>query len=119
MHDYEFVKRDRNIISTPVVKRGHQWDFVHVKHLCGNGRLYVRLVTCRENIEQNNGTLATSNENLVSSPSYASTSFVRLCNEPNSASTSSVPLATAYDETDDEELLEFGAAISLLAPIKK
>ena len=39
MHDFEFVKRDRNIISTPVVKKGHQWHFVHVKHLCGNGSL--------------------------------------------------------------------------------
>ena len=119
MHDFEFVKRDRNIISTPVVKKGHQWDFVHVKHLCGNGRLYIRLVTCRENIEQNNGILATDSENLVSFPSYASTAFVRLCNEPNSASTSIVPLATACDETDDEELPEFGAAISLLAPDQK
>ena len=65
-----------------------------------DGRLYVGLVTCRENIEQNNGTLATGSENVVSSPSYASTSFVRLCNEPNSASTSSVPLATACAAQD-------------------
>ena len=113
MHDFEFVKRDRNIISTPVVKKGHQWDFVHVKHLCGNGRLYVRLVASRENIEQKDGTLATGSENVVSSPSHASTSFVRLCNAPNSASTSGVPLA-ACDEIDDEELPEFRAAMSLL-----
>ena len=88
MHDFEFVKRDRNIISTPVVKKGHQWDFVHVKNLC-------QFCTC------------------VSSPSHASTSFVRLCNVPNSASTSVVPQA-ASDEIDDEELPQFGAAISLL-----
>ena len=49
----------------------------------------------------------------VSSPSHASTSFVRLCNVPNSASTSVVPQA-ASDEIDDEELPQFGAAISLL-----
>ena len=111
MHGFEFVKRDRNTISTPVVKKGHQWDFVHVKPLCGNGRLHVRLVTNRENMLQKDGTLATGSENIVSSPSHASTSFVRLCNAPNSASTSGVPLA-ACDETDDEELPEFGAAMS-------
>ena len=42
-----------------------------------------------------------------------------MCNEPNSASTLSVPLATACDETDDEDLPEFGAAISLLTPDQK
>ena len=73
MYDFEFVKRDRNIVSTPVVKKGHQWDFVHVKHLCGNGRLYVGLVTSSEYIEQKHGTLATGSENAVSSPSHAST----------------------------------------------
>ena len=111
------MKRDRNIISTPVVK-GHQWDFVHVKHLCGKGRLYVRLVTNRENIKKKDSTLATGSENVVSSPSHASTSFVRLCNAPNSASTSGVPLA-ACDESDDEEPPEFGAAMSLLTTLKK
>ena len=120
MYDFEFVKRDRNIISTPVVKTGHRWDFVHVKHLCGNGRLYVRLVTSasRENIEQKDGTLATGSENVVSSPSHATASFVRLCNAPNSASTSGVPLA-ACDEIDDENLPEFGAAISPLTTDEK
>ena len=43
MYDFEFVKRDRHTISTPVVKEAHPWNFAHVKHLCGNGRLYVRL----------------------------------------------------------------------------
>ena len=51
MYDFEFVKRDRHTISTPVVKEAHLWDFAHVKHLCGNGRLYVRLVTSRKDIE--------------------------------------------------------------------
>ena len=72
MYDFEFVKRDRNIISTPVVKTGHQWDFVHIKHLGGNGRLYFRLITSasRENIKQKDGTLVTGSENVVSSPSH-------------------------------------------------
>ena len=41
--DFDFVRRDRNTISTPVVKEGHTWDCAHVKHLCGAGKLYVRL----------------------------------------------------------------------------
>ena len=39
---FDFVKRDHNTICTPVVK-GHNWDYAHVKHLCGAGKLYVRL----------------------------------------------------------------------------
>ena len=104
------MKRARNIISTPMIKKGLQWDFVHEKHLCGSGCLYVRLVTSRDNIEQKHGTLATGSENVVSSPSHASTSLVELC---SSASTSDVSLAVC-DEIDDEELPEFAAAISPL-----
>ena len=99
MHDFKFVKRD-------VVKKGHQWDFVHVKHLCGICRLCVRLLTSGENIEQKDATLATGSDNVVSSPSHASTSFVRLCNSVTSASGSVVPVG-ACDEIVDEELPEF------------
>jgi len=41
--DFDFVKRERNTIVTPVVKENHTWDYAHVKHLCGAGKLYVRL----------------------------------------------------------------------------
>ena len=41
--DFDFVKRERNTISKPIVKEDHKWDFKHVKNLCGNGRLYARL----------------------------------------------------------------------------
>ena len=41
--DFDFVRRERNSITTPLVKPDHQWDFKHVKHLCGQGKLYVRL----------------------------------------------------------------------------
>ena len=41
--DFDFVRRDRSTISSPLVKKGHVCDFKHVKHLCGNGRLYVSL----------------------------------------------------------------------------
>ena len=77
MFDFEFVKRDKNTISTPVVKEGNLWDFAHVKHLCGNGCLYVRLVTSREDVDcYNEATLMTSIENVVPSPSHVSTFFV-------------------------------------------
>ena len=33
--DFDFVKSERNIITTPIVKAEHQWDFKHVKQLCG------------------------------------------------------------------------------------
>lgn len=49
-HDFDFVRRDRNTISKPVVKEDYKWDFSHVKHLCGTGRLYVRLNTPRGNL---------------------------------------------------------------------
>ena len=72
----------------------------------------------RGNIEQKDATLATGIENVVSSPSHASSSLVRLCNASNSASTLGAPLAVC-DEIDDEELLEFGVAISLITTDQK
>lgn len=39
----DFVRRDRNIISTPVMKGEHCWDYVQMKHLCGVGKFYMRL----------------------------------------------------------------------------
>jgi hypothetical protein len=35
--DFDFVRHERNTITTPIVKADHQWDFKHVKHLCGAG----------------------------------------------------------------------------------
>ena len=46
--DFDFVKRERNTILTPVVKEHHLWDYAHVKHLCGAGKLYVRLNICKD-----------------------------------------------------------------------
>ncbi|XP_028412494.1 uncharacterized protein LOC114535330 [Dendronephthya gigantea] len=48
--NFDFVKRDRNTICTPVVKEGHVWDYAHVKHLCGAGKLYVRLNISKDDI---------------------------------------------------------------------
>ena len=46
--DFDFVKRERNTTLTPVVKENHLWDYAHVKHLCGAGKLYVRLDICKD-----------------------------------------------------------------------
>ena len=49
--DFDFVKRDKNTMSYPAVKSGYKWDFSHVKNLCGQGRLYVRLNVPRSVVE--------------------------------------------------------------------
>ncbi|KAJ7370640.1 hypothetical protein OS493_031055 [Desmophyllum pertusum] len=77
-------KRDRNIISTPVVKEGHQWDLHTSKHLCGNGRLYVRLITSKEEMEQKDATLTTSSQ---LSQGSASTSFSRMPSHASASAT--------------------------------
>ena len=46
-NDFDFVKRERNTILTPLEKENHLWDYAHVKHLCGAGKLYVRLNICK------------------------------------------------------------------------
>ncbi len=41
--DFTFTKRDKNSLVKPAVKKNHKWDFLHVKSLVGQGRLYVQL----------------------------------------------------------------------------
>lgn len=41
--DFYYVKRDRNKISTPVTPPDFKWDFVNLKSLIGQGKLYVRI----------------------------------------------------------------------------
>ena len=48
--DFNFVKGERNTIIQPIVKSGHKWDFVHVKNLCGQGKLHVQLTSPSEAI---------------------------------------------------------------------
>lgn len=86
LYDFEFVKRERNVIITPVVKDNHAWDFSDVKHLCGNGRLYVRLKAesnerasgeagdkCQENI----ATVTTSESSAFTSSQVYSNVYLR------------------------------------------
>ncbi|XP_068734773.1 uncharacterized protein [Montipora capricornis] len=48
--DLDFVKREKNVVTLPVVKAGHKWDFAHVKNLCGQGRLYVKLNVSKDEL---------------------------------------------------------------------
>lgn len=43
-NDIKFVKVLSKRVTTPLVADGHNWDFKHVKNLCDQGKLYVRLV---------------------------------------------------------------------------
>lgn len=44
LNDIEFVKVLSKRVTTPLVADGYNWDFKHIKNLCGQGKLYVRLV---------------------------------------------------------------------------
>jgi len=43
-NDIEFIKVLNKRVTNPLVADGHKWDFKHVKNLCGQGKLCVRLV---------------------------------------------------------------------------
>ena len=58
----------------PVVKENHKWNFKHVTHLCGTGRLYVRLNVAQE-------TLVTSDDEQ--GDQHESQSSVQAVNQPN------------------------------------
>lgn len=47
-NDFDFVKRERNTILTPLEKENNLWEYAHVKHLCGAGKLYVKLNICKD-----------------------------------------------------------------------
>ena len=51
--DFEFVKVLGKRVSTPVVADGYNWDFKHVKNLCGQGKLYDRLNKQQEQDQEN------------------------------------------------------------------
>jgi len=42
--DFEFVKVQNKRVTVTLVAEGYRWDFKHVKNLCGQGKLYVRLL---------------------------------------------------------------------------
>ena len=70
---FDFVKRERNKVTTPVVNKSLEWNYKHVKELCGQGKLYVRLNVLREVIEacdEPSPTVTTveDNEDLMTSP---------------------------------------------------
>ena len=115
LYDFEFVKRERNVIITPIVKDNHAWDFSHVKHLCGNGRLYVRLIT--HNIDEVSGK---ARDKCQEETAPATGSNVDLCNTSSGAtlepvdetSESSAQPPCSIDDDDHDDLLRPSGAIN-------
>jgi len=119
--DFEFVKRERNVITTPIVKDNHTWDFSHVKHLCGNGRLYVRLITDIDEIsgkaldkcqDDTASAAASTSSTPTSSQAYSN---VDLCNATSATTvneTSAQPPHSAVVDVDEAELLRPSGAIN-------
>ena len=100
--DFDFVKRERNTILTPVVKENHLWDYVHVKHLCGAGKLYVRLDICKDVISGTSSDDSDSTSLLVMLPP---TDY-----RPQACSTST-PRSVAVDD----EVPSTSSGVSLMA----
>ena len=50
--DFDFVRRNRNTISSPLVKEDHVCDFKHVKHVCGNGRFMAGLISATTHLSR-------------------------------------------------------------------
>ena len=61
---FDFVKRERNLVVTPVVKPTHKWDYKQLRELCGQGKLYVRLNIPREALELSEEKLSTQAEEV-------------------------------------------------------
>ena len=76
------MKREKNVVTLPVVKTGHKWDFAHVKNLCGQGRLYVRLNVSKDEL-LNRG----NSDDELSKPTFVHTE--RALVEENAASVES------------------------------
>lgn len=81
--DFDFVKREKNVVTLPVVKTGHKWDFAHVKNLCGQGRLYVKLNVSKDEL-LNRG----NSDDELSKPTFLHTERSALVEE-NAASVES------------------------------
>lgn len=46
-NDFDFVKREWNIILIFLEKENYLWDYVYVKYFCGVGKFYVRFNICK------------------------------------------------------------------------
>ena len=127
LYDFEFVKRERNVITTPIVKDNHAWDFSHVKHLCGHGRLYVRLTThdidevsgkvqnkCKEDTSAatSSNTSASTSSQVYSNVDLNNTSSGTTLEPVNETSESSAQPPCSID--DDDSLKPSGASNSML-----
>lgn len=101
-----FVKRDRNKITTPVVNKAMSWDFKHIKELCGQGKLYIRLNVPKESVETIESNDASEGEDPKSDEELMRSSGVlrnppakRLCSMPR-------PVGVISIEDDDAHATE-------------
>ena len=129
--DFDFVRRDRNIISSPVVKKEHVWDFKHVKHLCGTGRLYVRLNVSKDTlVEDEEGSITETpapapSTSLPSTSAEAGPSGLHAFSGFGDVSaisqntTSDAGLSTVCSDDDENELRPSGAINSPLIDQEK
>ena len=90
--DFDFVKRERNSIVTPVVKENH------VKHLCGAGKLYVRLNVSKDVISKDMAG-ATSDDSDSSIPAMLPSTNDRVVRP-----STSTPTVIVNDETRKKQV---------------
>ncbi|CAH3185453.1 unnamed protein product [Porites lobata] len=116
--DFDFVRRDRNIISSPVVKKEHVWDSKHVKHLCGTGRLYVSLNVSKDTlVEDEEGSITeTPAPALMGYMLFSGFGDVSAISQNT---TSDAGLSTVCSDDDENELRPSGAINSPLIDQQK
>ena len=101
---FNFVKRERNTIVTPVVKSSHKWDFQQVKELCGQGKLYVRLNVDAEALEISEDGEAEENiDTTVNQPERNSTTPRN--NSSNSTLGASTSCSSQRNSTDVHDVI--------------
>ena len=81
---FDFVKRERNKVTTPVVSKSLEWNYKQVRELCGQGKLYIRLNVPRECIELTIEPSADriTDEELLESPFSSERAFDLTTEEP-------------------------------------
>ena len=115
---FDFVKRERNKVTTSVVRKYLEWKYKQVKELCGQGKLYVRLNILREVIEgedddgltnMNNASASGASTSADLLSSYTSNvSFISSPSRQSDKATLRELLPSASEEDLENALLEFG-----------
>ena len=82
---FDFVKRDRNKVTTPVVNESLKWDYKHLKQLCGQGKIYVRLNISRECIDMTTDSQSISSDEDEDLPTFPSSNITKHTSKKSSA----------------------------------